>query len=145
LLHPSSPKERQGCDRDFVDEGLAQQGIAPMKRFLVSAAITAALVQGAFAQGNGVYDSASHTNNPGNNAQSSAPLPLQLKQKLQSAGYSDVKIMPTSFVVQAKDKQGDPVEILITPHSIMEVTALNASEQNDVASSSHSNSTNGNQ
>jgi hypothetical protein len=53
--------------------------------------------------------------------------------------------MPTSFVIQAKDRQGDPVEILITPHSMMEVTALNASEQGDIASGGNSNSTNGNQ
>jgi uncharacterized protein YpmB len=120
-----------------------------MNRFLLAAAISAALAvlaQAAFAQGNNVYDSVSGANNPGKNAQSSGPpLPQQIKQKLESAGYSDVKIMPTSFVVQAKDKQGDPIEILITPHSIMEVTALSASEQNDIASSGHSNSTNGNQ
>jgi hypothetical protein len=77
-------------------------------------------------------------------AQDATPLPVQIKQKLQSAGYSDVNVMPTSFVVQAKDKQGDPVEILITPHSMMEVTALNASEQNNLASSGSSDSTSGN-
>jgi hypothetical protein len=119
-----------------------------MNRFLLAAAISAALAvlaQAAFAQNNNVYDSASGASYPGKNAQSSGPLPQQIKQKLESAGYSDVKIMPTSFVVQAKDKQGDPMEILITPHSIMEVTALSASEQNDITSSGHSNSTNGNQ
>jgi hypothetical protein len=73
-----------------------------------------------------------------------ALLPQVIKQKLQSAGYSDVKIMPTSFVVQARDRQGHPVEILITLHSMMEVTALNTSEQGDIASGAHSNSTSGN-
>jgi hypothetical protein len=84
------------------------------------------------------------TNAFAQDAQTATPLPVQIKQKLQSAGYSDVNVMPTSFVVQAKDKQGDPVEILITPHSMMEVTALNASEQNNLASSGSSDSTSGN-
>jgi hypothetical protein len=79
------------------------------------------------------------------NSQSTTPIPQQIRQKLQSAGYSDMTIMPISFVVQAKDKQGDPVEILVTPHSMMEITALNASEQNELSSSGHSHSTGGNQ
>jgi hypothetical protein len=106
-----------------------------MNRFLLTAAISAALAQAAFAQGN---------NSP-QDMQNNAPIPQEIKQKLQSAGYSDVKVMPTSFFVQAKDQQGDPVEILITPHSMMEVTALNASERGNVTSSAPSNSTNGDQ
>jgi len=52
--------------------------------------------------------------------------------------------MPTSFFVQAKDREGDPVDILITPHSMMEVTALSANEQDNIASTGNSNSTSGN-
>jgi hypothetical protein len=109
-----------------------------MKYLLLTAAISAVLAQGAFAQG-------SNTPNPAQSPQAATPLPQQIKQKLQSAGYSDVNIMPISFVVHAKDRQGDPVEIVITPHSMTQLTALNASEQNDVASGGRSNSTSGNQ
>lgn len=117
-----------------------------MNRLLLTAAISAALAQGAFAQGNKVMaDSTSGATSSAQAAQNNAPLPQDIKQKLESAGYSNVQVMPTSFFVQAKDKQGDPVEILITPHSMMEVTALNASEQGNIASSGQSNSTSGNQ
>ena len=117
-----------------------------MNRFLLTAVISAALAQGASAQGNQpTSGSSSEATSSAQIEQNSAPIPQVIKQKLQSAGYSDVKIMPTSFFVQAKDRQGDPVEILITPHSMMEVTALNANEQGNVASSAPSNSTNGNQ
>ena len=118
-----------------------------MNRFFLTVVMSAALAQGAFAQGNRVIsNSPSGATSSTQDVQDGAPLlPLQIKQKLESAGHSDVKVMPTSFVIQAKDRQRDPVEILITPHSMMEVTALNAGEQGDIASGGNSNSTNGNQ
>ena len=117
-----------------------------MNRLLLTAAISAALAQGAFAQGKNVTpNSTAAATGPAQTSQNSAPLPQDIQQKLESAGYSDVKVMPTSFFVQAKDKQGDPVEIFITPHSMMEMTGLNASEQGNIASSAQPNSTSGNQ
>lgn len=112
----------------------------PMKRLLLAAAISAALIPGAFAQGNTANSASSETNSTAQNGQNAAQLPQEIKQKLSSAGYSDVKVMPSSFFVEAKDKQGDPVEILITPNSMMEVTALNTNEKNSVASNGQSNS-----
>jgi hypothetical protein len=109
-----------------------------MNRLLMAAVVFVVLSPAAFAQGNSATGSTSQ------GTQNIAPLPQEIAQKLQSAGYSDVKVMPTSFFVQAKDKQGDPVEILITPHSMMEVTALNVNEQGDIASSANSNSASGN-
>jgi hypothetical protein len=46
----------------------------------------------------------------------------QLTTDLQRAGFTDVKIMPDSFLVQAKDKTGDPVTLFLSPGSIAEVT-----------------------
>jgi hypothetical protein len=48
----------------------------------------------------------------------------QLHQDLSKAGYTDIKIMPGSFLVQAKDKQGNQTEMMISPHSMTEVTAM---------------------
>src|SRR4051794_32684849 len=48
-------------------------------------------------------------------AQSSQPLPQQIQQKLTSQGFRDVKVVPGSFLVSAKDKQGDPVTMIIGP------------------------------
>ena len=36
--------------------------------------------------------------------------------------------MPGSFLVQAKDKQGNETEMMISPHSMTEVTAMSASD-----------------
>jgi len=52
----------------------------------------------------------------------------QLRSDLSKAGYSDIKIVPGSFLVQAKDKQGNETEMMISPHSMTEVTAMSASD-----------------
>jgi hypothetical protein len=44
-----------------------------------------------------------------------------LRDRLTKAGYTDVKIMPSSFFVRAKDEQGNPVEMAIGPDSFTEV------------------------
>jgi hypothetical protein len=49
----------------------------------------------------------------------------QLQNNLTQAGYTSVKITPSSFFVEAKNKQGNPVQILIGPDSFTEMTALN--------------------
>lgn len=48
----------------------------------------------------------------------------ELQDKLTQAGYTSVKITPSSFFIEAKDKQGNPVQMLIGPDSFMEITAL---------------------
>jgi hypothetical protein len=72
-------------------------------------------------------------NNPQSNPQNkSAPAPQQtqssqniqqqVKTNLQSAGFTDIKIMPESFLVRAKDKSGNLVMMVINPDSITAVT-----------------------
>jgi hypothetical protein len=48
----------------------------------------------------------------------------ELQDKLSQAGYTSVKITPSSFFIEAKNKQGNPVQILIGPDSFTEMTAL---------------------
>jgi hypothetical protein len=48
----------------------------------------------------------------------------QLQDQLTKAGYSSVKITPSSFFVQAKDKKGNAVAMVIGPDSFTEVTDL---------------------
>jgi hypothetical protein len=45
------------------------------------------------------------------------PIPQEIRQKLQNMGFSDVQVVPGSFIVSAKDKDGDPVSMIIGPHS----------------------------
>jgi len=55
-------------------------------------------------------------------------LPQEIKQKLESQGFSNVQVVPGSFIVSAKDKQGDPVNMVIGPHTMMMVTTSNVSD-----------------
>jgi len=48
----------------------------------------------------------------------------QLQDQLAQAGYSDVKVTPAAFFIQAKDKKGRPVAMVVGPDSFTEVTDL---------------------
>ena len=53
----------------------------------------------------------------------SNPAPRQkIMKNLQESGFTDIRIMPESFLVRAKDKDGNPVMMLINPDSITAVT-----------------------
>jgi hypothetical protein len=62
----------------------------------------------------------------GQNAQS---VPQELQQKLTSEGFTDVKIVPDSFLVSAKDKQGYPVTMLIGPNSLTVFTMIEENQK----------------
>ena len=64
------------------------------------------------------------------------PLPQQIKTKLKDQGFTEVKVVPGSFLVSAKDKQGDPVTMVIGPHSMAIFTASSSEESSTVGSSS---------
>jgi hypothetical protein len=66
-----------------------------------------------------------------NNVRSSGNLRDQMTTTLQKDGFTDVKVMPDSFLVSAKDKTGNPVTMFINPNSVTEVMASNVSDQND--------------
>ena len=48
---------------------------------------------------------------------------------LSKAGFTDVSVKANSFVVQAKDKDGRPVTMLLTPNSFTEVMDLQSKAQ----------------
>ncbi len=47
----------------------------------------------------------------------------KLRNDLAKAGFTNITIMPSSFLVRAKDPEGDPMMMVINPNSITEVTA----------------------
>lgn len=61
-------------------------------------------------------------------AQNTAPSANQMEQKLQKdlskAGYTDIHIVPGSFLVSAKDSEGQQTQMMISPHSMVEMTAV---------------------
>ena len=63
------------------------------------------------------------------NAAVSAPLRQQVRDNLVSAGFSDIQIMPTSFLVRAKDKSGNPVMMVINPDSVTELATVPGGSQ----------------
>ncbi len=48
----------------------------------------------------------------------------QVQANLEQAGYSDIKIMPESFLVRAKDKSGNTVMMVINPDSVTSITEI---------------------
>lgn len=44
--------------------------------------------------------------------QNTGTLPQEISQKLKDEGFTDVKVVPGSFLVSAKDKAGDPVSMI---------------------------------
>ena len=50
-----------------------------------------------------------------------------VRDMLSSAGFSDIHIMPSSFMIRAKDKDGNPVVMSVSPDSVTEVSELGTS------------------
>lgn len=65
---------------------------------------------------------------------SSQTIPQQVQTKLQNQGFTNVQVVPGSLLVSAKDKQGDPVTMIIGPHS-MTVFSMNTSSDSSTVGS----------
>jgi hypothetical protein len=46
----------------------------------------------------------------------------KVRQNLEQAGFTDIQVMPSSFLVRAKDPSGNPIIMLINPDSVTAVT-----------------------
>jgi hypothetical protein len=58
--------------------------------------------------------------------QNAANIRQRISQNLSQAGFTDIHIMPRAFLVHAKDRDGNPVTMMITPNSVMALTAVPA-------------------
>jgi hypothetical protein len=65
----------------------------------------------------------------------------QVKNNLAQAGFSDIKIMPQSFLVRAKDKSGNPVMMVINPDSVFAVTEHKGQTNNTMGNNATRNNT----
>ena len=50
----------------------------------------------------------------------------QVQNNLKQAGFTDIQILPSSFLVRAKDSAGNPVIMVINPNSVTAVTEITA-------------------
>jgi sporulation protein YlmC with PRC-barrel domain len=48
----------------------------------------------------------------------------QIRDMLQKAGFTDIKVVPESFLIHAKDKDGNPVVMNVSPESFTEMTEV---------------------
>jgi hypothetical protein len=100
------------------------------KATLVAAAILTTVSSVALAQAAnsnaGSAPTAATTSNP---QASGANLRQQLTSNLQQSGFTNVRVVPDSFLVQATDKSGNPVTMFIGPNSSSEVTTIGSNAQ----------------
>jgi PRC-barrel domain len=67
-----------------------------------------------------------------NSMQNSASGSLRghVRDMLQSSGFTNIQVMPSSFMIRAKDKDGNPVVMSVSPDSVTEVSELGTSSGN---------------
>jgi len=102
-----------GC---LFKAGQLKAEINKMRTFLLATAAVVALGSAAWA--------ASDTT-ANNTSQNNLKVRQQLTQMLQKSGYTDIRVAPTSFMVRAKDQDGNPVMMSISPDHFTELTAMN--------------------
>lgn len=102
-----------------------------MRSILLASAAVLALAPAAMAQGANSASSPATTQNQTSRNQTSSSssvepqqLRANLRNALEKAGYKDIKVAPTSFMVHAKDSDGNPVVMAISPDSFAEAADL---------------------
>ena len=100
-------------------------------RSIVIPVLAAALAAScpAFAQ-NTSSGNASEQGNLSSSAGKNAVLSInKLKQDLQKAGFSDVRVIADLFVVQAKDKEGNPTIMTLSPSGVFAISEITKNNQ----------------
>ncbi len=76
------------------------------------------------------------------NGQNAMHVGQKLRADLSKAGYTDISVVPSSFIVHAKDSQGNPVMMVISPDSVTAITEQNASPSS-ASNANHAGAANG--
>ena len=106
-----------------------------LTRLFGSALLAVVALNGAsFAQSQGTSGTS------GTHAQQAQALPQEIKQRLEKHGFTDVQVVPGSYIVSAKAKDGDPVTAIIGPHSLTVFTMNAPSSSSTVGSGSKAKS-----
>jgi hypothetical protein len=108
-----------------------------MKALFTAAALTALVLSpNAFAQSKQAGSQSSA--NPGQSQNLAAA--QKIRQDLTNAGFTDVKVVAESFVVQAKTKDGNPVLMTIGPHGMSVFEAMDTTGSGSKTNTTGSNS-----
>jgi hypothetical protein len=108
----------------------------PMK-ILIAAAALALLAGPAMAQASPSSGSQHQQTNTASTRSLAAA--QKIKSELQNEGFTDVKIVAESFVIQGKSPDGDPVVMTIGPHGMSVFEAMNAKGANSGSATVGSN------
>jgi sporulation protein YlmC with PRC-barrel domain len=108
-----------------------------MRSILLASAALLVLAPAAMAQSTNSAPQPKVTQNETAGSATAEPqhLGANLRNALEKAGYKDIRVAPTSFMVHAKDADGNPVVMAISPDSFTEVA--------DMTNSSNAPSTTG--
>lgn len=77
-------------------------------------------------------------NTPASNANPAGALRSHIHDMLQQSGFSDIRVMPSSFMIRARDKDGNPVVMSVSPDSVTEVSELRRPDSNSTPDSTTS-------
>ena len=76
----------------------------------------------------------------GQNAAGGMHIAQKMRDDLTKAGFTDIRIMPSSFLVRAKDSAGNPVMMVVNPDSVTAITEENNAAGNNASASTAPNS-----
>jgi hypothetical protein len=82
-------------------------------------------------------------NNSANNTQTTQTpqhMRTSLRNMLEKSGYTDIRVAPSSFMVRAKDSDGNAVMMSIGPDQFTEVTDINGSKGSSTSGSANASS-----
>jgi len=111
-----------------------------MRPFLLTAGAALLLCQSAAMAQTNTPQAADSTAAPAANAvtPASGSLRAQMRDSLQKAGFKDIRVVPSSFVISATDKAGNPVVMTVTADSFTEVSEMNGNSPKSSAGSEDS-------
>ena len=99
-------------------------------KYALAGAVLVMLATPVFAQSTSPNQSGSPQADQSSSSNQHLVAARKIKDDLQKAGFTDVKVVAESFVVQAKSKDGDPVLMTIGPHGMSVFEAMNSSGSN---------------
>ena len=110
------------------------------KKLVPVLAAAFALPTFAFAQGSGQSggQTIAANNSAATEQQGEQNLPQKIRQTLKDDGYTNVNVVPGSYVVTAKDKRGNPTTMIIGPHSMTMLTAVSSPDASATSGSGRS-------
>jgi len=118
-----------------------------MRAFLIAGASlmvlsSAALAQNANTSSNTAQKDTTTPKEMSSQNQSAQHLRADLRNMLEKSGYKDIQVMPSAFVIHAKDSDGNPVVMSVSPDSFTEVTDLNKTTSSTAGTVGNSNTQN---